>query len=95
MARIPHSSGPTRLVLQALLTRQPHEVYGYQLLDTTGLRSGTLYPILRRLSAQGYLEERWDATSPPGVPPRRLYRLSAQGLILIREHGGHQPQAAE
>lgn len=84
MARIPHTSLATRTVLQVLLIRHPQEVYGYQLLRATGLRSGTLYPILRRLQGQGYLEERWDSAGPPGVPPRRLYQLSSQGLMLAR-----------
>jgi DNA-binding PadR family transcriptional regulator len=48
---------PTALVLQAL-ARGFH--YGFDIMDATGLPSGTVYPILRRLDREGLLESTWE-----------------------------------
>lgn len=87
MPRIPNTSSATRTILWGLMNRYPRWTYGYQLLELTGLQSGTLYPILRRLQGQGYLEEQWDPAQATGVPPRRLYLLNPLGLTLARERG--------
>jgi PadR family transcriptional regulator len=57
--------------------------YGYELSRETGLKSGTLYPILMRLARHGWLETRWVQTEE-GVPPRHTYRLTADGLEMVR-----------
>jgi DNA-binding PadR family transcriptional regulator len=70
---------PTTLVLQALL--HGHH-YGFEIMDAVGLPSGTVYPILRRLNAEGLVRSRWEKE---GVarreqrPPRRYYELTAAG----------------
>ena len=58
--------------------------YGYDLMKVTDLSSGTLYPLLARLSEDGWLESRWDESELPGKPPRQLYRLTATGRIHAR-----------
>jgi len=58
--------------------------YGYELSKKTGLKSGTLYPLLIRLSDQGLLESRWQEPERPGIPPRHAYRLTANGLAFAR-----------
>jgi len=58
--------------------------YGYDLMKVTDLSSGTLYPLLARLSEDGWLESRWDESELPGRPPRQLYRLTATGRIHAR-----------
>jgi len=50
-------------------------MYGYELSKPTGLKSGTLYPLLMRLSDQGLLEDRWRGPLRPGRPPRHVCRL--------------------
>jgi DNA-binding PadR family transcriptional regulator len=55
------------------------------LAKETGLLSGTLYPLLMRLSDQGFLDARWQESEQPGKPPRHMYRLTAAGLALARE----------
>ena len=76
---------PTALVLQALLEGREH---GFDIMDATGLPSGTVYPILRRLDADGVVRSRWEKE---GVarreqrPPRRCYELSSGGARLARE----------
>lgn len=59
--------------------------YGYELSRQTGLKSGTLYPLLIRLSDQGLLQSQWLEPERPGKPPRHAYKLSPDGLALARE----------
>ena len=74
------------LALLAALIEQPRTwQYGYELSQATQLKSGTLYPILMRLSDRGLLESRWQPSPEPGRPPRHLYRLTAAGAALARE----------
>lgn len=58
--------------------------YGYELSRETGLASGTLYPILMRLTEQGLLEADWEPSDQPGRPPRHLYRLTGDGVALAK-----------
>src|SRR5580692_8993276 len=84
MARRPNSSPQTRELL-AVMSRKPRTwQYGYQLSKDTGLSSGTLYPLLIRLSDQGLLESQWLEPERPGKPPRHAYRLTSTGLALAR-----------
>jgi DNA-binding PadR family transcriptional regulator len=85
MPRRPNSSRQTRALLAASLDRSRTWRHGYDLSKETGLRSGTLYPLLMRLSEQGLLEHRWQEAERPGLPPRHVYRLTAAGLALARE----------
>ena len=85
MSRRPNNSRQTRALLAALLERSGTWRHGYDLSKETGLRSGTLYPLLMRLSEQGLLEQRWQEPERPGLPPRHVYRLTAAGVALARE----------
>jgi PadR family transcriptional regulator PadR len=58
--------------------------YGYDLMKAAGLSSGTLYPLLARLTEDGWLESRWEESDLPGKPPRQLYRLTATGRVGAR-----------
>lgn len=79
-------SSPQTVALLAALMEQPRTwQHGYELSKATGLKSGTLYPILIRLSDQGLLDSRWKDAERPGRPPRHVYRLTAAGLALARE----------
>jgi PadR family transcriptional regulator PadR len=79
MARRPNSSKQTEALLLALLDTAAEWRHGYDLSRQTGLRSGTLYPILMRLERSGWLEARWEDEPAPGKPRRHLYRLTAMG----------------
>ncbi len=85
MPRKPNNSRQARALLAALLERSRTWRHGYDLSKETGLRSGTLYPLLMRLSEQGLLESRWEEPERPGLPPRHVYRLTASGLALARQ----------
>jgi PadR family transcriptional regulator len=69
------------LALLAVLCEQPSQWrYGYALARQTGLKSGTLYPILIRLADRGLMEACWQEEPVPGRPRRHMYRLTAGGL---------------
>lgn len=73
------------VLVLAVLTRLRTPQYGYSLrqaLDEGGMpiEEGTLYPLLRRLEAQGLLSSKWNTEFSP---PRRYYRLSADGTRLL------------
>jgi DNA-binding PadR family transcriptional regulator len=79
---------PTALVLQALLHGHHH---GFDIMDATGLPSGTVYPILRRLNAEGFVKSRWEKEARARReqrPPRRYYELTATGRVTAREAAG-------
>jgi PadR family transcriptional regulator, regulatory protein PadR len=82
-AETPRLSPETLCVLDKFLERPTRWRYGYELSRETGLKSGTLYPILMRLEKYSLLEARWLATED-GVPPRHTYRLTPNGLELAR-----------
>jgi DNA-binding PadR family transcriptional regulator len=76
-------SAQTLEVLNTFLQMPQEWRYGYDLSRHTGLRSGTLYPILMRLAGHRLLETRWE-TPEPGKPPRHMYKLTASGLRFAR-----------
>jgi PadR family transcriptional regulator, regulatory protein PadR len=72
---------PQTLSVLAVLHEQPSAwQHGYALARQTGLKSGTLYPILIRLADRGLVEACWQEEPVPGRPRRHLYRLTADGL---------------
>ena len=85
MPRKPNSSRQTRILLAAFLDRSRQWRHGYDLSKETGLKSGTLYPLLMRLCEQDLLEAMWQKPDRSGLPPRHAYRLTAQGLALAQE----------
>jgi PadR family transcriptional regulator PadR len=79
-------SSPQTVALLGALMERPHTwTYGYDLSKQTGLKSGTLYPLLMRLSDRGFLEDGWQESQQRGSPPRHVYRLTPVGLELARE----------
>jgi DNA-binding PadR family transcriptional regulator len=85
MARDRKCSDQTLALLTAL-TEQPRTWrHGYDLSSETGLKSGTLYPILMRLGDRGLLDSKWTPHERTGRPPRHMYRLTAQGIAFARE----------
>jgi PadR family transcriptional regulator, regulatory protein PadR len=70
-------------VLQAIA--DGHE-YGFDIIDCTGLPSGTVYPALSRLERDGYLRSAWEdeaAAHADGRPARRYYRVTAPGVRAL------------
>jgi DNA-binding PadR family transcriptional regulator len=79
-------------VLASLIARSGDWTYGYDLSRRTGLKSGTLYPILARLAEQGWLEARWADAERPGRPPRHTYRLTGEGESAVAILLAERPQ---
>jgi DNA-binding PadR family transcriptional regulator len=77
-------SPQTVLVLTEFLLTPQDWKYGYDISRNTGLKSGTLYPLLMRLASRKLLQTRWE-TPEAGKPPRHMYKLTADGLELARE----------
>jgi len=76
---------PTAIVLTALGNGHRH---GFDIIDVTGLRAGTVYPILRRLEDESLVRSSWERVArarAAGRPPRRNYRLTAAGEAMLRE----------
>ena len=97
MTSRPEFSAQTLSVLAALCDQPSQWQHGYALAKQTGLKSGTLYPILIRLAERGLVEACWEEEQPAGRPRRHLYRLTPDGLARAqaalaepapRPHGG-------
>ncbi len=66
--------------------------YGFDVIDHTGLPSGTVYPALSRLQRDGYLTSAWEpeaSAHAEGRPARRYYRITAAGVRTLREATEH------
>jgi PadR family transcriptional regulator PadR len=74
---------PTTLVLHALANGLRH---GFDVIDATGLASGTVYPILRRLEREGLVSASWEEAAiahEEQRPPRRYYEITAAGKAVL------------
>jgi len=85
MTRSRSLSPAARRVLAALAAAGTAGRHGYDLCAETGVKSGTLYPLLIRLERQGYLAADWKTSDVPGRPPRHIYRLTGAGRHLAAE----------
>jgi len=77
-----------RILLDALSARRQQWRHGYDLMKETGLLSGTLYPLLMRMTDQGLVEAEWREPEQPGRPARHVYRLTAAGFALAMDMTG-------
>lgn len=83
---------PERGWIQFLILRILYEKpsYGYQLLEELEKRSGgyhklmpgSIYTILRRMEHRGLLRSEWEKVE--SGPDRRLYRLTDEGVVVLR-----------
>jgi PadR family transcriptional regulator PadR len=63
-------------------------LYGFDIVDITGLPGGTVYPALRRLEESGYLTSIWekDRIAQAELRPRRkYYELTKSGREALAE----------
>ncbi|WP_285247489.1 helix-turn-helix transcriptional regulator [Pseudarthrobacter sp. efr-133-R2A-89] len=74
----------TALVLEALLSAE--SVWGLQIVKDVGKKPGTVYPILDRLEAAGWVQGEWDSAETRKGPRRRYYRLLAEARPLARDY---------
>ena len=62
--------------------------YGFDVMDATGLPSGTVYPILARLERRALVSSSWEDPAVPrdsGRPARKYYRLTAEGRRALED----------
>jgi PadR family transcriptional regulator PadR len=83
VAASPGFSAQTLSVLAALCDEPSQWRHGYALAKQTGLKSGTLYPILIRLADRGLVEACWQEEPQPGRPRRHLYRVAPDQLGAV------------
>lgn len=84
----------TLAVLAALCADPAGWRHGYGIARETGLKSGSLYPILIRLADRGLVEARWEEEQPAGRPRRHLYRLTPEGLAQAKVALAERPVPA-
>ena len=64
--------------------------YGFDIMDSTGLPSGTVYPALRRLEDTGLVSSTWERQQIAQRdlrPPRKYYEMTADGDAALAEAG--------
>ena len=95
MQRNRQPSEQTMAVLLALAEEPAAWRHGYELCQQTGLKAGSLYPILIRLADREWLETMWETEVPAGRPARHLYRLTDLGLEQTNELAAIKPLTAK
>ncbi len=81
--KLPHLSWNAALVLKALV--EGHR-YGFDIIGVTRLRSGSVYPLLRRFESSRLVESLWEnesAAHAEGRPPRRYYQATELGRTAL------------
>src|SRR5262245_29525846 len=72
--------------------------YGFDIMDASGLKSGTVYPILRRLEDAGMLRAKWEAVADARDaqrPPRRYYQMTGAGMKALADATERFPGLAQ
>src|ERR1700761_9478999 len=84
MAVEPKLSHTAALILHAIHAGQ---IYGFSVMETTGLPSGTVYPAMRRLERDGLIASKWEQQSIADAeqrPLRKYYRLTRTGVSALQ-----------
>jgi PadR family transcriptional regulator PadR len=69
MAGEPKLSHTAAMILQAI---HAGHIYGFSVMEVTGLPSGTVYPAMRRLERDGLIVSRWERQSIADAEQRPL-----------------------
>lgn len=72
-------------------------VYGFSLMEVTGLPSGTVYPAMRRLERDELIRSQWEKQSIADAeqrPPRKYYKLTASGRATLEASRKRYPLLA-
>ena len=73
-------------VLAVFLEDRDAARYGLEIANEAGVRTSSLYPLLAKLEAMGWLRSDWEEIDPhkEGRPARRMYRLTSLGVAEAR-----------
>ncbi|HWC99184.1 MAG TPA: helix-turn-helix transcriptional regulator [Candidatus Sulfopaludibacter sp.] len=91
-AKLSHTAA---IILQAI---HAGYVYGYSVMEMTGLPSGTVYPALRRLERDGLIRSQWEAESAASSelrPPRKYYKITRSGKATLEASHKRYPLLAK
>ena len=83
---MPRSPGITSLRILGAI--RDGVAYGLDIVQQTGMPSGTVYPTLGRLKKRGWVTARWErqgVAEQEGRPRRRYYELTAEGRTALAE----------
>lgn len=83
MAKEPRLTHITALILQAV---DSGFVYGFAIMEMTGLPSGTVYPAMRRMEADQLIRSRWERqeiADREERPQRKYYQLTSTGKTAL------------
>ncbi|HYW43475.1 MAG TPA: PadR family transcriptional regulator [Bryobacteraceae bacterium] len=95
MALEPRLSHTAAIILQAIHAGQ---VYGFSVMEMTGLPSGTVYPAMRRLERDGLIRSHWESQSIADAgqrPPRKYYKLTRSGRATLEASHKRYPLLAK
>jgi PadR family transcriptional regulator, regulatory protein PadR len=87
-AKLSHTAA---MILQAI---DAGLIYGFSIMEMTGLPSGTVYPAMRRLERDKLICSRWERQSIADAeqrPPRKYYKLSAAGAEALQASRNRYP----
>jgi DNA-binding PadR family transcriptional regulator len=76
-------SHTTAIILQAI---NAGFIWGFSIMEMTGLPSGTVYPAMRRLERDELIRSHWERQSIADAeqrPPRKYYKLTAMGRTTL------------
>jgi PadR family transcriptional regulator, regulatory protein PadR len=73
----------------AMILRAVNEgyIYGFSVMEMTGLPSGTVYPAMRRLERDELIKSQWEKQSIADAeqrPPRKYYKLTPAGKVTLQ-----------
>jgi PadR family transcriptional regulator PadR len=83
MAVEPRLSHTAAMILQAV---HAGYIYGFSIMEMTGLPSGTVYPAMRRLERDDLIRSSWEQQSIADAeqrPPRKYYKITRAGKITL------------
>ncbi|HMD22385.1 MAG TPA: helix-turn-helix transcriptional regulator [Alloacidobacterium sp.] len=83
MGAEPKLSHTAALILRAISTGY---IYGFSVMEMTGLPSGTVYPAMRRLERDGLIQSKWEQETIANAeqrPPRKYYKVTRAGKATL------------
>jgi PadR family transcriptional regulator PadR len=91
-AKLSHTAA---MILQAV---NAGYVYGFSIMEMTGLPSGTVYPAMRRLERDELIRSQWEQQSIADAeqrPPRKYYKLTRAGKLTLESSRRRYPLLAK
>ena len=93
MSAEPKLTHTATMILQAIDTGY---IYGFSVMEVTGLPSGTVYPAMRRLERDDLIRSSWEKQKVADAeqrPPRKYYKLTRAGRRQLQKEAGQWEQA--